>query len=331
MEKFQAIVVRQQDEIVSYDVEQVSLEDLSAGEVLIKVAYSSINYKDSLAVTPKAGVINTYPMIPGIDLSGVVVSSEDEDFVEGQEVLVTGFDMGMGHTGGFAEYARIQSNWIIPLPEGLSMRNAMIYGTAGFTAALSIQSLEKMGMNHENNPKILVTGASGGVGSIALQLLQKAGYQNIATLIRKDYQKEFVEKLGAHHIVQTDEIHAASGKLLAKQQYDYVIDTVGGEVTTDLLPQLAYGGSMTLCGNAGGINIQATVLPFILRGINLLGIDSVQYPHEARFQIWNRFALEWDIAEQAHVTEISLQEVKSTIEEIQQGRHVGRTIINMNV
>lgn len=330
MEKFQAIVVRQQEHEVIYEIEQVGLEQLSPGKVLIKVAYSSLNYKDSLAVTPKAGVINNYPMIPGIDLSGVVISSEDENFVEGQEVLVTGFDMGMSHTGGFAEYARIPAQWIIPLPEGLTLRNAMIYGTAGFTAALSIQNLEKAGMNPQNQPKILVTGASGGVGSISIQLLKKAGYDNVSALIRKDYQQPIVGKLGATHIVHAEEVQAFSGKLLAKQNYDYIIDTVGGEVTSALLPQISYGGSIALCGNAGGIAVNATVLPFILRGINLLGIDSVQYPHEARFQIWSRFALEWDIAETAHVQEISLSEVKSVIEDIKFGRHTGRTIIKIS-
>lgn len=329
MEDFKAIVVRKENEEVVYEVEQVSIDALSAGDVLIKVAYSSINYKDGLAVTTKGGVINQYPMIPGIDCSGVVVSSENEHFEEGQEVLVTGFDMGMSHTGGFSEYVRVPGDWVIPLPEGLTLKKAMIYGTAGFTAALSINALENIGMRAKNNPAILVTGASGGVGSLALQLLLKAGYTNVSALIRKDYQEAVVNNIGAHQIVWLDEINIQKGKLLAKQKYDFIIDTVGGEVTSTLIPQLVYGGSMTLCGNAGGIALNTTVLPFILRGVNLLGIDSVQYPHTGRFQVWNRFALEWDIAEQAHVKEITLEEVKATIEEIKNGRHLGRTIIKM--
>lgn len=327
MEKFNAIVVRKKEDQVTYDVEKITLDELSPGDVLIKVAYSSINYKDSLAVTPKAGVINSYPMIPGIDLSGVVVSSENEQFVEGQEVLVTGFDMGMSHTGGFAEFAHVPSEWIVPLPEGLSMKDAMVYGTAGFTAALSIEALEKVGMHAKNDPKILVTGASGGVGSIAIQLLKKSGYTNITALVRKDYQHDVVTKLGATSIVTPAELEEQQGKVLAKQKYDYVLDTVGGDITSLLIPQLAYGGSMSMCGNAGGIKVTTTVLPFILRGVSLLGIDSVQYPHEGRFRIWNRFALEWAVADEAHVKEISLNEVKSVIEDIKSGKHLGRTII----
>lgn len=330
MESFKAIVVRQENEEVKYEVEQIELHDLSEGDVIIKVAYSSINYKDALAVTKKGGVIHTYPMIPGIDLSGVVVSSDNEHFTVGQEVLVTGFDMGMSHTGGFSEYARIPGEWIIPLPEGLTLKKAMIYGTAGFTAALSIQALENNGMKAHKNAPILVTGASGGVGSIAIQLLIKAGYTNVSALIRKDYQEAVVKNLGAHKTVWLEEIELQKGKVLAKQKYDYIVDTVGGEVTSLLFPQISYGGSMTLCGNAGGIGLELTVLPFILRGINLLGIDSVQYPAERRFRTWNRFALEWDIADHSHITEITLAEVAETIDAIKNGRHLGRTIIKMD-
>jgi len=326
MDTFKAIVVKEEQEQVIYGLEDVNLNSLSDGEVLIKVSYSSINYKDMLAVQKNGGVIRNYPMIPGIDLSGTVVHSTDDRYTEGQKVIVTGFSVGMSHTGGFAEYARVSGDWIVPLPVNLSLKDAMVFGTAGFTAALSIMALEEKGMDLNNNPKILVTGSTGGVGSIALQILSKTGYKNISALVRKEHQIAVAKSLGATDVIFTEEL-GVQNKPLNKQKFDFVLDTVGGEIASVLIPQISYGGSMSMCGNAGGIKLTSTVLPFILRGINLLGIDSVNVPIENRGYIWERIANEWNISRTTLINEISLQELPQTIEAIKNGRHLGRTII----
>lgn len=326
MDPFKAIVIKEQEDDVTYGVENIGEDQLSDGDVLIKVGYSSINYKDMLAVQKKGGVIRDYPMIPGIDLSGTIVETADSRFQEGQEVIVTGFAMGMSHTGGFAEYARVPAEWIVPLPEGLSLKDAMVFGTAGFTAALSILALEQNGMNPKNNPEILVTGSTGGVGSVALQILSKTGYQNVTALVRKDHQVEVAKSLGANSVIFPDDLGELK-KPLNKQKFDYVVDTVGGDVASVLIPQISYGGSMSMCGNAAGLQLTATVLPFILRGVNLLGIDSVNVPIEKREAIWTKMATEWNITQTTLTDEITLEEVPETIEAIKKGEHLGRTII----
>ncbi|PFB13681.1 YhdH/YhfP family quinone oxidoreductase [Bacillus cereus] len=326
MESFKAIIIRENNEEITYNLENITLSSLSQGEVLIKVAFSSINYKDMLALQKNGGVIRNYPMIPGIDLSGTVVSSSDNQFSKGQKVIVTGFAMGMSHTGGFAEYAKVPAEWVVPLPNGLTLKDAMVFGTAGLTAALSILSLQKNGMSVKNSPKILVTGSTGGVGSIALQILSKIGYKNIVALIRKENQVSVAKSLGATEVIFASEL-GENKKPLNKQNYHYVLDTVGGDVATTLIPQIYYGGSMSLCGNAGGIKLPTTVLPFILRGINLLGIDSVNVPIEIRKSIWKRLANEWNISETTLSREISIQELSKTIDEVKNGQHLGRTIV----
>ncbi len=326
MNSFKAIVIKEQEDDITYGVEQIGEDQLSDGDVFIKVAYSSINYKDMLAVQKKGGVIREYPMIPGIDLSGTVVRSADSRFEEGQEVVVTGFAMGMSHTGGFAEYAQVPADWVVALPENLSLRDAMVFGTAGFTAALSILALEQNGMDSENNPEILVTGSTGGVGSVALQILVKLDYTNITALVRKDHQVAVAKSLGANAVIFPDDL-GDSKKPLNKERFDYVLDTVGGDVASGLIPQISYGGSMSMCGMAAGVVLNATVLPFILRGVNLLGIDSVNVPIEKRPAIWAKMSTDWNIADTTLVDEISLEEVPGTIEAIKNGEHLGRTIV----
>jgi len=326
MNSFKAIVIKENQEQVIYGIENVNLDSLSDGEVLIKVAYSSINYKDMLAVQKNGGVIRNYPMIPGIDLSGTIVHTSDNRYTEGQEVVVTGFDMGMSHTGGFAEYARVPADWIVPLPANLTLKDAWVFGTAGFTAALSIIALEEKGMDINNNPRILVTGSTGGVGSIAIQILAKIGYKNISALVRKKHQEEVAKSLGATNVVFASEL-GEQNKPLNKQKFDFVLDTVGGEVASVLIPQISYGGSMSMCGNAGGIKLTSTVLPFILRGINLLGIDSVNVPINKRGYIWGKIADEWNISQTTLINELTLNELPQTIETIKNGQHLGRTII----
>lgn len=323
MTTIKALVVEAPGEV---EIKQVEMDELGAGEVLVQVAYSSINFKDMLALEPKGGVIRDYPMIPGIDLSGRVVSSEDSKFSVGQEVLVTGYGLGVNHPGGFAEYARVPADWVLPLPAGLSLKDAMVYGTAGVTAALSVLELEAAGMSPEQEPRILVTGASGGVGSLALQFLVKAGYENIQALVRKDYQVPVVKDLGAHHILFASDL-VSSGKPLEKQEFDYVLDTVGGAVLSRVLSKIAYGGAVTTCGNTGGLNLETTVLPFILRGIRLIGIDSVALDQKKRQKIWSLLANEWKISKHVAVTVVKLEEVAEVAQELKAGRHLGRTIV----
>lgn len=328
MKSFQALVVKEVEEQVVSAVQQTTIEQLSEGTVLIKVAYSSVNYKDMLAVQKNTGVIRSYPMIPGIDFSGTIVESEDEHFSVGQEVLVTGFAVGMSHTGGFSEYARVPSEWVVPLPKQLSLKEAMIFGTAGLTAALSVQALEKNGLTIDSQPEILVTGATGGVGSIAVQLLAKLGFSSITAMVRKEHQVAVAHSLGAHHVVFPSEFENQT-RPLNKQKFHFILDTVGGQVASHLIPFLYYGGSMSLCGNAGGIKLSTTVLPFILRGVNLLGIDSVNLPMNQRIDLWEKMATDWNITQTTLYDEITLNELPATMEALKQGKHLGRTIVKL--
>lgn len=325
MTQFKALVLNEISDDVVCQIQSLTIDDLSEGEVLIKIAYSSLNYKDMLAFQKKGGIIRNYPMIPGIDLSGTIISSFDERFKAGQEVLVTGFNLGITHSGGLSEVARVPAEWLIPLPKGLSLRDAMVIGTAGFTAALAVLALENGGMSAIESPKILVTGASGGVGSIAVKLLSTIGYSNITALIRKPYQENWVRSLGAAQIVYADTLEVNS-KALEKQEYHFVLDTVGGQLLNSLIPRLYYGATMTLCGNAGGLKFETTVLPFILRAVKLIGIDSVQYPITERSAIWEKFTQKWQAVTEIPINEIKLNEVVQTIEQLKSGNHLGRTL-----
>lgn len=330
MKIFKALVVREENENITYKIEDnVTSKQLNDGDVLVKVHYSSLNYKDMLAVQKNGGVIRKYPMIPGIDLSGTIVESNDPAFSIGQEVLVTGYDMGMSHTGGLSEYTRIPSSWVIPLPKNLSLKEAMIYGTAGLTAGLSIDALEEEGMSLNKEQTVLVTGATGGVGNLALQILSKMGYKNLIALVRKEYQIEVAQKLGANDVILLENFEFGK-KPLNKQKFDYILDTVGGELLSNLIPFVTYGGSISMCGNAAGIKLDTTVLPFILRGINLLGIDSVNISREKRVQVWNKLASEWKITDTTLVNEIGLEDVPETIVNIKNGTHLGRTIVKIH-
>ncbi|HEM6116559.1 TPA: YhdH/YhfP family quinone oxidoreductase [Streptococcus suis] len=330
MDHFKAMYLEETKGQLEFAAKMISLADLSKGDVVIKVAYTSLNYKDMLAVQPKGGVIRNYPMVPGIDLAGTVVSSESNDFVKGQEVLVTGYEMGMSHTGGFSQYARVPKDWVVPLPEGLSLKDVMIYGTAGLTAMLSILALENAGLSERKEARILVTGASGGVGSVALALLKERGYRNVTAMIRKDYQEAVVKDLGADQVIRPEAIFIKENPLLLKEQYDYVLDTVGGDVASHLIPQVAYNGAMSLCGNAAGIGLSTNVLPFILRGVNLLGIDSVQISQDKRLEAWTALADAKAILAKLKTNTISLEDIPETLQALKEGRHVGRTVVEVD-
>jgi putative quinone oxidoreductase, YhdH/YhfP family len=325
MTNFKGFIVRNYDSKVEGQVEKLSTDDLSAGNVLIKVEYSSLNYKDMLAFQKNGGVIRNYPLIPGIDLAGIVISSEDANFKEGEWILGAGYGLGVSHSGGLAEIARVPGEWLTKVPENMTTREAMIYGTAGLTAGLSIKALLEAGMKPEDH--VLVTGSTGGVGSIATKILAKLGYENLAALVRKPGQAKIAQSLGATEVIDASSIR--SGKPLQHQTFDYVLDTVGGDVAAALLSMVKIDGAMSVCGNVGGNKLATSVLPFILRGISLLGIDSITPPAEIQNEIWQKLATDWNIVDELVVDEVGLDEVLQVVQKLKDGQHLGRTIVKI--
>ncbi|MFS0777249.1 acryloyl-CoA reductase [Neobacillus sp. 3P2-tot-E-2] len=325
---FKALVVDKTESDFTIGINNISINDLPAGEVLIKVAYSSINYKDGLASIPEGKIVRSYPFVPGIDLAGVVVSSEDPRYREGDQVIATSYEIGVSHYGGYSEYARIPADWIVPLPENLSLKEAMIYGTAGLTAALSVQRLEENGLTPEKG-KVLVTGATGGVGSIAVAILAKRGYDVVAST-GKENEHDYLHTLGAKEVVSREEVYNGKAKALDKQVWAGAVDPVGGESLAAILSKIHYNGSVAVSGLTGGGNVPTTVFPFILRGINLLGIDSVYCPMEVRKPLWKRMASDFKPEVLESISkEISLEELPQTLPLILQGRAKGRFIVKM--
>lgn len=304
-----------------------TLDELPAGDVLVRVDYSDVNYKDALAAKENGGVIRTYPMTPGIDLAGEVVDSQSADFAPGDQVLVTGYGLGVSHPGGYSQFQRVPAEWLVKRSAGFSAKDSMTYGTAGFTAALAVQELEQL--NLAKDAAILVTGASGGVGSVSIALLKKLGYTNIVALSRKN-DAQWLLDLGAAKIISPDDVVPEKVKPLAKQTFAAVIDTVGGPLLAAVLPQIAYGGGAFLCGNAGGIKIETTVLPFILRGIRVIGIDSVNVSHEIRSALWEKLAGEWNVIDQLYTKAITLEDLPETLAALLAGTHQGRTIVEVS-
>lgn len=329
IEPFKALVVEKQDDRFSMAVQKLSLHDLPEGEVLIRVRYSGINYKDSLATIPDSRIVSRYPMVPGIDLAGVVVRSEDPRFQEGDEVIATSYEIGVSHFGGYSEYARIPAKWIVPLPQGLTLKEAMIIGTAGFTAALSVQRLEENQLSPVSG-KILVTGATGGVGSFAVAILSSLGYQ-VEASTGKVSEHDYLQALGAASIISREAVLEGKASALGKQRWAAAVDPVGGETLAAILSQIQYGGSVAVSGLTGGAQLPATVFPFILRGVNLLGIDSVQCPMKTRLQIWNRLAADFKLTnwESLVQREIAIDQLPDVLPDLLQGQARGRTLVNM--
>ena len=313
------------DETLHTEIENFTKPEIKENEVLVKVNYSGINYKDALATRPNTGVLREYPMTPGIDLAGTIIESKDKKFQSGDEVLVTGFGLGVKHDGGLSGVQVVPAAWVVHLPEGLSAKQAMIFGTAGFTAALAVDALQIHGLNAES--RVLVTGATGGVGGVALHFLKQIGCKEITALSRKEDQKDYLQQLGATAVLSPTELFPEKARPLNKQLFDFVIDTVGGDTLAQVLPFINYGGSAALCGNAGGIKLSTTVLPFILRGVNLLGIDSVEASMEQRQKLWKKMANEWALSDHFQVQQIELEQVLETANALLEGKHVGRTIV----
>ncbi|BAP79739.1 oxidoreductase [Pseudomonas sp. MT-1] len=304
-------------------------DELPAGEVLIRVSYSSLNYKDALSASGNRGVTRNFPHTPGIDAAGTVAESSVADFSVGDEVIVTGYDLGMNTAGGFGQYIRVPPAWVIKRPVGLSLREAMALGTAGLTAALCIDKLEQAGLEPTDAP-ILVTGATGGVGSIAIALLSRLGYK-VAAVTGKAEQGDFLRKLGATQVVERSALQAGTEKPLLKEQWAGAVDTVGGDILFNVVKSLQRGASVACCGLTAGTNFQANVLPFILRGVNLLGVDSVEIPLVVKASMWDKLSVQWKLPNLDDlVQEISLEQLPEAIERTLAGQQTGRMLVRLD-
>ncbi len=303
-------------------------DSLPAGEVLIRVRYSSLNYKDALSATGNKGVTRRYPHTPGIDVAGVVEQSAVSEFVAGDEVIVTGYDLGMNTSGGFAQYVRVPAAWLLKRPKGLSLRESMALGTAGLTAALCVEKLEQAGLTPSAGP-VLVTGATGGVGSIAVALLASRGYDVVACSGKAD-AAEWLKSLGAREVIAREQLQEGSEKPLLKEQWGGAVDTVGGEILFNVVKSLRYGASVACCGLTAGTGFKASVLPFILRGVNLLGVDSVELPLVVKASMWDKLSLQWKLDLTSLVEEIGLEQLPAAIARILAGQVRGRVLVRID-
>ena len=330
-QEFKAMIVSEASEKrFVREVKQKALSDLPAGELIVEVKYSSLNYKDALSASGNKGVTRKYPHTPGIDAAGVVVNSTDRNFAVGSEVIVMGFDLGMNTPGGFGQYISIPASWAVKMPQGLTLKESMSYGTAGFTAALCVMRLLAGGLSKEAG-EVLVTGATGGVGSIAVGILGKLGFEVVAAT-GKTGEEAFLKELGAKTVISRDEANDTSGRPLQKTRWAGAVDTVGGNILATALKTAKYGGLVTACGNAMSADLAVSVFPFILRGVSLLGVDSVEVPMRARLTAWKKLAGDWKLDLSASlVTECSLEDLNPKIEQILKGGIKGRVLVNFGL
>jgi acrylyl-CoA reductase (NADPH) len=331
MTTFQALLVeKSEDKTFSRSVVERHVDELPEGALLVKVKYSSLNYKDALSASGNPGVSRNFPHTPGIDAAGTVVSCDDNAFNEGDDVIITGYDLGMNTSGGFAEYIRIPSLWAVAKPDGLSLKEAMVLGTAGFTAGLSVQGLVENNVTPEDG-EILVTGATGGVGSVAVALLAQAGF-SVVGCTGKDSQADFLMSLGASRVINRDSLLENKERPVLKEQYAGVVDTVGGEFLAQAIKSTQYGGVVTCCGLTASAQLDVSVFPFILRGVSLLGIDSVQCPMPPRVRLWDKLAGDWKLNQlEALTTEVGLSQLDEKIDAILKGQLSGRTLVNLDL
>jgi acrylyl-CoA reductase (NADPH) len=328
MEKeYKALVINEINATFEQTIQTLHIDDLPEGDVLVKVHYSSINYKDALSATGNKGVTKKYPHTPGIDAAGEVVSSVDDKFKVGDKVIVTGYDLGMNTSGGFGQYIRVPADWVVKLPEGLSLKESMIIGTAGFTAGISLSRLNAL--VQPSDGKILVSGATGGVGSVALSLLSKLGYHAVA-ISGKEAEYPFLKKLGATEIIPRTDFQEVDKRPMLSAQYAGAIDTVGGPILENILKSLQPLGAVTTCGSVSATQLNMTVFPFILRGISLIGISAQNYPGALREPLWIKLATGWKPTNLLDLySEIRLEDIPETIALILEGKLKGRTIVNM--
>jgi acrylyl-CoA reductase (NADPH) len=309
------------------EVSQKALSELPGGELIVEVKYSSLNYKDALSASGNKGVTRKYPHTPGIDAAGIVVDSTTKAFGAGEEVVVMGFDLGMNTSGGFGQYISVPSGWAVKLPQGLSLRDSMGYGTAGLTAALCLLRLMAGGLNKDSG-EVLVTGATGGVGSIAVAMLAKLGFNVVAATGKAD-ETEYLTQLGAKAVISREEANDTSGRPMQKGRWAGVVDTVGGNILATALKTAKYGGLVAACGNAMSADLNVSVFPFILRGVSLLGVDSVEIPMRARQMAWNKLAGEWSVDLARIVSEVSLDGLSAEIDKILKGGVRGRVVVDL--
>jgi acrylyl-CoA reductase (NADPH) len=326
-QQFTALVVDETpDKGIQRRIEQKSLSSLPAGDVLVHVQYSSLNYKDALSASGNRGVTKHFPHTPGIDAAGIIVSSNDPAWREGEEVLCTGYDLGMNTSGGFGQYIRVPANWLVRCPEGLSLLESMRLGTAGFTAGQCIWHLERNNIVPGRGP-ILVTGATGGVGSIAILLLHKLGYEIVA-VTGKDSEHAFLTSLGATTVLKRDSFVAGSDKQLLPIRWQGVVDTIGGAALAAAIKSTGFDGVVTCCGNAASGDLPISVYPFILRGVHLIGVYSANCPMEKRLQIWKKLAGDWKIEKLAAISRVvALEALEGEIQAMLAGQSKGRCVV----
>jgi len=324
----QAILINKDDSGYSAQISQIEEQQLPTGDVLIQVDYSTLNYKDSLAITGASPVVRKFPMVPGIDLAGTVEHSDHADFKVGDQVVLNGFGAGEGHWGGLAQKARVKGDWLVPLPTAFTPKQAMTIGTAGYTAMLCVMALEENGVTPEQG-EILVTGAAGGVGSVAVSLLAKLGYTVVASSGRAA-EKDYLLSLGAALVMDRNEL-SEKGRPLAKERWAGAIDVAGSHTLANICAAMKYGGTVAACGLAQGFDLPATVMPFILRGVTLAGVDSVYRPKADRIAAWNRLAQDLNLTHlDTIMTEITLGQALETAQDQMQGLTRGRFVVNVN-
>ena len=327
--KFKSLVVREENGIYFRKIETRDISDLPTGDVLINVKYSSLNYKDALSAIGNKGVTRHYPHTPGIDAAGIVVKSKSSSFIEGDEVIVSGYDLGMNTPGGFGEYIRVPSEWVVKLPNNLSLKESMIYGTAGFTAALALIKMEMNGTTPQSG-EILITGATGGVGSTATAIFSKLGYKVTASTGKKN-KTNFLKKLGAKNVIDRQAVMVNEDRALDTVKWGGVVDSVGGTILESAIKTTKYGCNIAACGLVQSNLLRTTVYPFILRGVNLLGISSMHVDIELRNKIWYKLANEWKPENLNDIfTECSLEELDKQISLILKGEICGRILIKHN-
>lgn len=327
-ETFKAILVsRDEEKKQSVAVAELAEADLMEGDVTIAVEATTVNYKDGLAITGKAPVVRRFPLVPGIDFAGTVTASSNSNWKAGDKVVLNGWGVGETHHGGFAERARVKGDWLVPLPEGMSSRDAMAVGTAGYTAMLSVMALERHGITPDRGP-VVVTGAAGGVGSVAVSILSKLGYHVVASTGRPA-EADYLKELGAAEIISRDEL-SGPAKPLAKERWAGGVDAVGSHTLANVLSMTSYGGAVTACGLAQGMDLPASVAPFILRGVSLLGIDSVMAPRELRLEAWKRIGTDLDHAKlSALSTTMPFDAIINAAHDIVEGKVRGRLVVEM--
>jgi len=328
---FNALVVNKDEESgkTSAAVEQISIDQLPEGNVVVNVEYSTVNYKDGLCIGPGGGLVREYPHVPGIDFAGIIESSDDPRYSAGDSVVLTGWRVGEVHWGGYAQKARVNADWLVPLPSGLSSRQAMAVGTAGFTAMLAVMALEDHGLKPDQGP-VLVTGAAGGVGSVATAILANLGYE-VAAVTGRPETEEYLRGLGATQIVPREEINETVKRPLERETWAGCVDAVGGDMLARVLGQMKYGGSVSAVGLAGGAGLPATVIPFLLRGVNLLGIDSVMQPYDNRLRAWERIAKDLPMDKlEAMIHPATLGDLPALGKDILKGQVKGRIVVDVN-